>query len=51
MLVHRLNKWVRLHVGSEIYYFETGTFQHHHYQVLPDVVEVALDRADNGLSR
>ena len=34
-------------VDAEVDHVETGTFQHHRHKVLSDVVDIALDRADN----
>ncbi len=47
MLAHRRHELRRAHPGAEIDDLEAGALEHHRHEVLADVVEVALDRAEH----
>ena len=42
-----LDESLRLDVDAEVDHLEPRTLQHHRHQILADVVDVALDRADH----
>ena len=50
MLFERGDELVRVGVDPEIEHLEPGAFEHHADEVLADVVDVALDRADHDLA-
>ena len=51
VLLQRLQILVDVAVDAEVDHLEPGTLHHHPDQVLADVVDVALDRADHHLAR
>ena len=50
MLLERGQELVRVGVDAEVDDLEAGAFEHHPHQVLADVVDVALDGADDHLA-
>ena len=46
-----IHKSLRLHIHAEVDDLEARALEHHGDQVLADVVQVALDRADGDLAR
>src|SRR5215213_108714 len=50
MLVERVEILFDGVIDADIDDFETGPFEHHRYQVLADVVDIALDGADHDLA-
>ena len=50
VLLERGDELVGVGVDAEVEHLEPGAFEHHRDEVLADVVDVALDRADDDLA-
>ena len=46
MLLCRLNKFLRRDIGPEIVHLDAAALEHYLDEILADIVQVALDRAD-----
>ena len=51
VLAHRLDELLGRHVSAQVDHLEAAAFEHGRHQVLADVVQVALHRADGHASR
>ncbi len=50
MLLQKAHELLRSHIHAQIRHFESLGFDHHAHEVLPDIVHVALHRADDSLA-